>query len=163
MATPFGNQLDCIFMQRALCHALRAYRCGEVPIGAVVITMQGEEIGCGANDVEHSMTQLAHAELIALACAGKKNKDWRLDNCWVYVTLEPCAMCMYAMRQSRCAGVVFAASSPSYGYRLVDKTSAFQLYKEYAVEVVAGVCAEESAELLQGFFRDQRKKKREML
>lgn len=161
MKSPFGSIQDKIFMHKALKQAEHAFSNDEVPVGAVIVNSQGKIIGRGYNQVERRHTQLAHAELIALHQATKKLDDWRLLECWLYVTLEPCAMCMAAIRLSRCAGVVYGADSPQFGYQLVDKGSTFKLYKENVVEVVAGVCAEESGQVLRSFFKVQRAKKKE--
>lgn len=161
MKSPFGSIQDQTFMQAALHEADRAYRHNEVPVGAIIVNPQGTIIGKGYNQVERRHTQLAHAELIALQKAAKKIDDWRMIGCWMYVTLEPCAMCMAAIRLSRCAGVVYGADSPQFGYQLVDKDSSFKLYKENIVEIVPGVCAQESTAVLRSFFKVQRAKKKE--
>lgn len=159
MAAPYGDDRNIFYMQQALNLAQKAFLRGEVPIGAIVVDSQGMIVGRGYNQVEQKKSQSAHAEMIALAKAGKKRKDWRLNDCWVYVTLEPCSMCMNCIALSRCKGVVFGAKSPLFGYQL-DKEGAFQLYKENVVETVAGLCAEDSVQLLKRFFKDRREEKR---
>lgn len=154
-ATLFGREKDLFFMRKALWQAQRAYKIDEVPIGAVVVDESGLVIGRGYNLVEKRNTQAAHAEVIAISHAGKRKRDWRLNGCWLYVTLEPCAMCMSLAILSRLNGVVFGASSPLFGYQL-DKIQTFQLYKIDALSIVSGVCADEAAELLKKFFRHKR-------
>lgn len=161
MKSPFGSVQDHFFMGKALQQAQRAFKNDEVPVGAIIVNSHGAIIGRGYNQVEKKHSQLAHAELIALQKASKKLDDWRLIGCWIYVTLEPCTMCMAAIRLSRCAGVVYGANSPQFGYQLVDKGSPFKLYKENVVEIVKGVGAHQSAKLLKGFFRVKRTKKKE--
>lgn|GEM_PF-863300 len=158
----FGFEQDVFFMKRALRQAQLAYAHNEVPVGALVVDAQGAILGRGYNKTEKRSSQAFHAEMCAIAKAGKKLGDWRLNGCWVYVTLEPCAMCMHLIQLSRCAGVVFGAKSPLFGYQVVDKDSRFSVYKEDVVNVVAGVCEQESAALLKCFFKDRRKKKEEL-
>lgn len=143
-------------------YALEQARCAwdenEVPIGAVVVNQQGEIIGRGYNQVEQKNSQAAHAEIIALSAAGKAMNGWRLNGCWLFVTLEPCFMCMGLAKLSRLAGVVFGAKSPLFGYQL-DNDVSFQLYKNGAINIVGGICAEESAYLLKCFFQAKREKR----
>lgn len=160
MASPFGEEKDHFFMQKALAQAQKAFDKDEVPIGAIVVDALGNIIARGHNLVEQRDTQLAHAEAIALERAGKKIGDWRLEGCWIYVTLEPCSMCMSLIELSRLHGVVFGAHSPLFGYRL-DKELSLRVYKKSAVRVIEGVCAEETIHLLKQFFKDKRKKKSE--
>jgi tRNA(adenine34) deaminase len=159
MATPFGQNRDRFFMKQALRQARKAFLSQEVPVGAIVVDAKGTILSRGYNQVEKQTTQCAHAEAIALKKAGKRLGDWRLLGCWVYVTLEPCAMCMNLIKLSRCAGVVYGANSPLFGYQL-DKKGAFQLYNENVVSVEHGLCADEAAQLLKDFFRNRRKEKR---
>lgn len=151
----FGQKKDTYFMKKALEQAQKARAAEEVPVGAIVVDSQGKIIGRGYNLVEKKDTQAAHAEVIAISKAGKKIGDWRLNGCWMYVTLEPCSMCMSLAVLSRLEGVVYGATSPVFGYQL-DKELNFQLYKNGALLVVSGVCAEESSALLKDFFRHKR-------
>jgi len=153
--SPFGQKKDIFFMKKALAQAQKAYASEEVPVGAIVVDSQGKVIGRGYNLVGKRNTQAAHAEVIAISKAGKKIGDWRLNGCWLYVTLEPCSMCMSLALLSRLDGVVYGATSPVFGYQL-DKELHFQLYKYGALLVVSGVCAEESSALLKDFFRHKR-------
>jgi len=144
-------------MQQALVQANKALANNEVPIGALVVNKEGIVIARAYNQVEKKDTQSAHAEILAINKAGKKIGDWRLSDCWVYVTLEPCSMCMNLIYLSRMAGVIFGANSPLFGYRL-DNRQSNQVYKKATVCVVEGVCADESARLLKRFFNKKRKK-----
>lgn len=145
------------FMRKALEQAQKAALKGEVPIGAVIVDPTGTIIARAYNQTEQKHTQAAHAEVQALAKAGKKRGDWRLDGHWLYVTLEPCTMCMGLIRLSRLAGVIYAAESPLFGYRL-DSSDGSRVYKKDALRVLDGPFAQESAHLLQKFFKKQRKK-----
>jgi tRNA(adenine34) deaminase len=152
----FGQQKDLFFMSQALAYAREAYAHNEVPIGAVVVNQNAELIGTGYNQVETEHTQRAHAESIAIERAGKAAQDWRLDGCWLYVTLEPCAMCMGLITLSRMQGVIYAAESPLFGYRL-DKDAALSVYNRDLLSTVGGVMQEEASTLLRTFFQQKRK------
>jgi tRNA(Arg) A34 adenosine deaminase TadA len=117
-SSSFGAQLDIIFMDAALEQAEIAAEQSEVPVGAVVIDEKGAIIARAYNQVEHTGTQRAHAEMLALEQAALSRGNWRLSGCWLYVTLEPCTMCMGLARLSRVAGVVYGARSPLMGYSL---------------------------------------------
>ena len=153
--TLFGMKKDLLFMKQALAQAKRAYDHNEVPIGAVIVSKEGEIIARAYNKVEKECSQVAHAELIVLNKAGKKMGDWRLNGCFVYVTLEPCSMCLNALYLSRCAGIVFSASSPKFGYRL-DNTQSNQIYKKASMIIVKGIAEAESSSLLRKFFNKKR-------
>lgn len=152
----FGKEKDHYFMEQALRQAQKAAELLEVPVGAVVVNSAGTIIAQAYNSVERDCTQRSHAESLAIELATRSLKDWRLDNCWVYVTLEPCAMCMGLIRLSRCAGVVYGASSPLFGFQL-DKTSDYWVYKRDAFSVIEGVMDQESSILLKKFFQKKRK------
>ena len=154
----FGAKQDKKFMCEALKQAHKAGAKDEVPVGAIVVDAQGAIICRGYNQVETHSTQCAHAEMRALQKAGKKIGDWRLEGCWLYVTLKPCIMCMGLIYLSRLDGVVYGADSPLFGYRL-DKVDTSRVYKEDTLAIVAGVCAEQAASLLKWFFQDKRKKR----
>lgn len=153
--SPFGADKDLLFMQEALKEARTAFEHEEVPIGAVVVNGNGTIIGRGANAVERLHTQSAHAELLAINQAGAQLHNWRLNDCWIYVTLEPCSLCMNLIYLSRLTGVIFGAASPLFGYRL-DNLQTDQVYKKAMVLVKEGVCADESAQLLKQFFSQRR-------
>ena len=153
--SPFGAEKDRWFMQEALTEARAAFDHQEVPIGAIVVDANGTIIGRGANAVERLHTQSAHAELLAINQAGDHLRDWRLNDCWIYVTLEPCPLCMNLIYLSRLTGVIFGAASPLFGYRL-DNLHADQVYRKAMVLVKEGVCADESAQLLKQFFNQRR-------
>ncbi len=156
MASPFGDAQDIQYMRKALAQAQSALKYDEVPIGAVVVAPSGEIIARAYNKVEKKHTQSAHAEVLALAKAGKKLKNWRLEGCWLYVTLEPCAACMHLIMMSRAAGIVFGAPSPLFGFHL-DNDRILRVYKKDTVHIIAGVCAQESADMLQQFFKKKRR------
>lgn len=157
LETVFGAEKDRLFMQEALLQAQSAAELNEVPIGAVVVNAQGEIVGRGYNSVERDCTQRSHAESIAIEQASKKMGDWRLNGHWLYVTLEPCTMCMGLIKLSRLDGVVYGADSPLFGFRLDNKDDLW-VYKKDAFSIIEGVEKESSVALLKNFFHKKRKK-----
>jgi tRNA(adenine34) deaminase len=155
--TIFGAKKDTEYMEQALMYAQKAFQEGEVPVGAVVIDAQGTIIGFGYNRVEQEQSQHAHAEVLALEMAGKKRNDWRLQDCWLYVTLEPCIMCMGLLYLSRIQGIAFGASSNFFGVRS-DRGIFPQIYRNNMLIMIGGVCAQQARKLLKQFFQQQRKK-----
>jgi tRNA(adenine34) deaminase len=139
-------------MEVALEEARAAAAAGEVPVGAVVVTAEGELVGRGRNRRERDQDPLAHAELLALAEAARRLGSWRLVGTTLFVTLEPCAMCAGALVQSRVARLVYGAPDPKAGFcgTLGDLVRDPRL--NHRLEVVAGVGGEESAALLREFF-----------
>lgn len=157
LETIFGKEKDLFFMQEAFKEAQLAYAIDEVPIGAVVVNSKGVIISRSYNSVERDCTQRSHAESLAIEWAGKNLGDWRLNDHWLYVTLEPCSMCMGLVRLSRLAGVVYGAASPLFGFRL-DNEEDLGVYKKDDLLLIEGVMAHETAELLKNFFYNRRKK-----
>lgn len=156
----FGSKKDHQFMQSAIKQAYKATQRDEVPVGAIVVDAQGTIIGRGYNKVESSGSQVAHAELHAIVKASRMKKNWRLTGCWIYVTLEPCVMCIGLIVNSRMAGVVYGAQSFLFGYHL-DKHIASWVYKKNAFRVVRGVSAQQSVILLKDFFSKKRENSNE--
>ena len=152
-----SKEIYSLFMKEALKQARKSFEEDEVPVGAVVVDEHGTIIARAHNKVEQVDTQTAHAELIALQKAGKKLGDWRLEGCWLYVTLEPCAMCLHAIALSRLEGVVYGADSPLFGFNL-DKLGTLSIYKDKTLpfELIGGIEAHEAGELLREFFRKKR-------
>lgn len=142
------------FMTEALCEAQAAFALGEVPVGAIVVDSQGKIIGRGYNRVESLGCQVHHAEVIAIAQAAKHRKDWRLDDCCLYVTLEPCLMCFGLIGLSRIKALFFGARSPLFGSGL-DNKDAFPLYKK-DLAVQGGLKQDECIMLLAQFFKEKR-------
>jgi tRNA(adenine34) deaminase len=148
---------DSIFMKEALRRAARAAADGEVPIGAVVVR-DGRVLAGGSNRPIRSSDPTAHAEIVALRKAAKKIGNYRLPDCDLYVTVEPCAMCLGAAVQARVRRLVFGAPDPKAG--AVASAMAFPFAAlNHRPEVVGGVLAAESAALLRSFFRARRKKR----
>ena len=129
---------------------------GDVPVGALVLDAEGVIIGRGRNQREELGDPTAHAEVIALREAALSRGTWRLDGCTLVVTLEPCTMCAGAIINARLARLVFGADEPRTG----AVGSVFDVVRDrrllHQPEVVAGVCADESAQLLKDFFATHR-------
>lgn len=143
-------------MSRALDLARDALADGDVPVGAVVVDAAGQVIGSGRNTRERDADPTGHAEIVALREAAAARGEWRLDDCTLYVTLEPCTMCAGAIVQSRVGHLVFGAWDEKAGAvgSLWDVVRDRRL--NHRPEVTAGVRAAESTDLLQEFFRAQR-------
>ena len=146
-----------VFMQQALALARQAAEMDEVPVGALVVH-NGEVIAEAHNWRERDQDPTAHAELIAMKMASEKLGSWRLEDCTVYVTLEPCAMCAGAMVLSRIKRCVYATTDPRGGFLgTLDDLSQHPVLN-HRFEVIHGVLAQESSDLLKAFFRAKRKK-----
>lgn len=148
---------DEVIMRLALDEARKAAALGEVPIGAVVVA-DGAVVASASNRRELDNDPTAHAELLAIREASRKLERWRLSDCTVYVTLEPCPMCAGLMHQARIARCVYGAADPKAGAlgTLYDLHDDMRLNHRF--DVTAGVLADESAELLRAFFRALRTK-----
>ncbi|MGE0160759.1 MAG: tRNA adenosine(34) deaminase TadA [Gemmatimonadales bacterium] len=146
---------DVFWMSRALDLARSAPASGEVPVGALVVRA-GHVLGEAHNRTVTDADPTAHAEVVAIRRAAAVIGDWRLIDCTLYVTLEPCAMCCGAIVLGRVPRVVYGARDPKAG--MVDSLG--NLVRDarlnHRAEVTGGVLAEESAELLRAFFRERR-------
>ena len=146
---------DQMFMQAALQQAQNARLVGEVPVGAVVVH-EGEIIGTGFNQPIGSHDPTSHAEIIALRQAAQQLGNYRLPDCELYVTLEPCSMCVGAMLHARLKRVVFGAFDRKTG----ASGSVVNLFSEAALnhhtETLGGVMARESVQVLREFFEERR-------
>ncbi|MCG7985169.1 MAG: tRNA adenosine(34) deaminase TadA [Candidatus Thiodiazotropha lotti] len=150
------DEHDVLFMQHALMLAARAEQLGEVPVGAVVVR-DGRLIGEGWNQPIGGHDPTAHAEIVALRDAAIKERNYRLPDTTLYVTLEPCPMCAGAIVHARVKRVVYGAADPKGGaagsvFDLLPTDSRFN----HRVEVEGGLMMEQSAKLLQDFFRRKR-------
>lgn len=152
--------MDEKFMSAAIKEANKAQDLGEVPIGAIIV-YQGEIIATGHNVRETSQLASSHAELIAITAANKKLSSWRLEECTLYVTLEPCAMCAGAIVQSRIKRVVFGAFDPKAGCAGTLMNLLQDERFNHQVEVISGILEEECGRLLSDFFRQLRENKKD--
>ncbi len=146
--------MDKKFMKRALELANTAFQSGEVPVGAVIVK-NGEIIGEGYNMREQKQNALSHAEIEAINSACKNLNSWRLDDCEMYVTLEPCPMCTGAIINSRIKTVIFGAFDRTAG--CMDSVINLCDYPfNHKVEIYAGIYEDECTEILQKFFKKLR-------
>ena len=151
---------DESFMKQAVKQAKKAYALDETPIGCVIV-YEGKIISRGYNRRNVDKNTLAHAELAAIKKASRKLGDWRLEGCTMYVTLEPCPMCAGAIVQARITRVVIGCMNPKAGCA----GSVLNLLQmdgfNHKVEIETGILEEECSQLMSGFFRELRKKKKE--
>ena len=147
---------DQRFMREALAEAKVAASVDEVPVGAVVVR-NGEIIGRGLNRPVQDSDPTAHAEVVAIRAAAKSEQNYRLNACTVYVTLEPCVMCMGAMLNARVSRLVFGAYDPKAGAAgsVVDLSDNRKL--NHQLEVNGGLLEEQCVALLQKFFESRRR------
>jgi len=154
------NNSDEYWMSLALVQAGLAAEADEVPVGAVLITEENEVIASGHNQPISACDPTAHAEIIVLREAARKLNNYRLPNTTLYVTLEPCTMCVGALVQARVKRIVYGAVEPKTGaiesaHRLFDNGS-----YNHQPEITGGVLADQCASLLSGFFEHKRELKR---
>jgi tRNA(adenine34) deaminase len=156
MSTEVDLETDRGFMRAALAEAQLAWDVGEVPVGAVVVC-EGAIIGRGYNHPITSHDPTTHAEIAALRAAAKQRQNYRLPDCTLYVTLEPCAMCVGALLHARVTRVVWGATEPKTGAcgSVIDLPSVAKLNHQTTFE--GGVLAEECGNLLKAFFAERRK------
>ncbi|MFM7152064.1 MAG: nucleoside deaminase [Gemmataceae bacterium] len=150
------NPFHLHHMDLALEEAELAYSVEEVPVGAVIVDLQEGILAQAHNQREQLKDPTAHAEMIALTQAATQKGSWRLDNCVLYATLEPCPMCAGAIVQSRISMVVYGCRDPKAGachslYRITEDSRL-----NHQCRVLGGVRAEESAAILGRFFRERR-------
>ncbi|MEO8399705.1 MAG: nucleoside deaminase [Ignavibacteriaceae bacterium] len=144
------------FMYAALQEAEKAFEEEEIPIGAVVI-YNNKIIGKGYNQVERLKDATAHAEMIALTAASNYLQDWRLNECDMFVTLEPCIMCTGALLAARIRNIYFASFDPKFGacgsvYNLAEEGKT-----NHKIKIFSGIHSNESDQLLKKFFGEIRK------
>jgi tRNA(adenine34) deaminase len=144
------------YMQLALCEAKKAEEKAEVPIGAVLVSQAGDILASSHNQTISLNDPTAHAEILVLREAAQKTQNYRLLNTIVYVTIEPCVMCMAALVHARISQLVFGARDPKWGGAgsLYDLAGDNRL--NHRVEVIEGICGDECRTLMQDFFRSKR-------
>lgn len=148
------------YMKEALKQAKKAYALGEVPIGCVIV-YEDKIIARGYNRRNTDKNTLAHAEITAINRASKKMGDWRLEDCTLYVTLEPCQMCAGAIVQSRITNVVMGCMNPKAGCGGSVLNILEMPEFNHQVNVIRGVMEEECSAILQEFFKELRIRNKE--
>lgn len=156
-----NQKLDEKYMREAIRQAKKAYALEEVPIGCVIVH-EGKIIGRGYNRRTTDKNPLAHAEVAAIKKASKKINDWRLEECTLYVTLEPCQMCAGAIVQARTKRVVVGCMNPKAGcagsiLNLLDMQEF-----NHQVELTTGVLGEECSAMMKQFFKELREKQKKI-
>ena len=148
------------YMKAAIREAKKAYKLDEVPIGCVIV-QNDKIIARGYNRRNTDKNTLAHAELSAIKKASKKTGDWRLEDCTMYVTLEPCQMCAGAIVQSRLGKVVIGSMNPKAGCAgsVINLLQMKQF--NHQAEMETGILEEECSAMLSGFFQELREKKKQ--
>jgi tRNA(adenine34) deaminase len=151
-----ASMSDSKYMEMAIELARDAWQAGEVPVGAIVV-LNGEVVGCGFNQPISQHDPSAHAEIMALRDAGKRIGNYRLTECTLYVTLEPCIMCAGAIMHARIKRIVFGASDPKTG----AAGSVVNLFEEtrlnHHTEIEGGILAGECGALISAFFQERRR------
>lgn len=147
---------DQFYMMLAIKEAKQARAAGEVPVGAVIVDRDNRVIGHGYNAPIASNDPTCHAEIAAIRMAAHSKSNYRLTGTTLYVTIEPCIMCMGAIIHARIHRVVFGAADPKWGaacslYRMAEDPRL-----NHHPEIVAGICEEQTSSLIKGFFKNKR-------
>ena len=143
------------FMTNCLALAKKAYKKNEVPIGALIVK-DGKIISQAFNNREKKQNAINHAEIIAISKACKKLKSWRLDNCDIYITLEPCLMCLGAILNARIKNVYFGAYDKSNSTITSNPNLINKSVLNHKTNFVGGILEKECKELLSNFFKEKR-------
>ncbi|ADD67960.1 CMP/dCMP deaminase zinc-binding protein [Denitrovibrio acetiphilus DSM 12809] len=152
------TEQDIFFMNEAVKEAEGAAAKGEVPIGAVVVS-EGAVIGRGSNKKNSGKSALNHAEIIAIEDASSKIGDWRLDECTLYVTLEPCLMCAGAIIHARIRNVIFGTTEPKFG-GVISLARTFDIDGlNHKVSYKGGLHSDEISAMMKQFFKEVRSRK----
>jgi tRNA(adenine34) deaminase len=156
LAEPTMN--DEFFMKEALREAQKAYKKGEVPVGAVAV-YKNQIIGRGHNQTEQLQDPTAHAEILAITAAANALSSWRLNDVQMFTTVEPCTMCAGALVLARVKRIIFGARDEKFGgcgsiFNIVSETRL-----NHQIEITSGVMEAEAASLMKSFFRNKRKNK----
>ena len=133
------------YMKIALKEAKKAYKYNEVPVGAVIVK-NNKIISKAYNKKEKTKNVIKHAEIIAITKACKKIKNWRLDNCEIYITMEPCMMCAGAIQQSRIKKIIYGVKNEQYGFTDQLKN----------IKIISQICEDECKKIVQSFFKKKR-------
>ena len=157
--TPEQNDTDIKYMKAAVAQAKKAYKLNEVPIGCVIVH-EGRIIGRGYNRRNTDKTALGHAEITAIKKACKIIGDWRLEECTIYITLEPCQMCAGAIVQSRIPRVVIGSMNPKAGCAGSILNILEMPQFNHVCSVTRGVLGDVCSRMLSDFFRELRNSKK---
>ena len=156
------SEQDHQFMCQALALAQQAAELGEVPVGAVIV-VDGVVIGEGYNQPIATHDPTAHAEVVAIRQSAQKLQNYRLENSTLYVTLEPCTMCVGALIHARISRVVFATTEPKAGSLVSARKQLETGYYNHLFKFEGGLLADEASKQLSDFFRRRREAKKKMV
>ena len=156
------SEQDHQFMCQALALAQQAAELGEVPVGAVIV-VDGQVMGEGYNQPIATHDPTAHAEVVAIRQATQKLQNYRLENSTLYVTLEPCTMCVGALIHARISRVVFATTEPKAGSLVSARKQLETGYYNHVFKFEGGLLADEASKQLSDFFRRRREAKKKMV
>ena len=156
------SEQDHQFMCQALALAQQAAELGEVPVGAVIV-VDGVVIGEGYNQPIATYDPTAHAEVVAIRQSAQKLQNYRLENSTLYVTLEPCTMCVGALIHARISRVVFATTEPKAGSLVSARKQLETGYYNHVFKFEGGLLADEASKQLSDFFRGRREAKKKMV
>ncbi len=148
------------WMQRAIMLAQSAAVAGEVPVGAIIINAQGEVLAEAENRRERDCDPTAHAEILALRGAGQRQQNWHLNDCTLYVTLEPCPMCAGAIVQARLGLLVYGADDPKTGVIRTVANIPDSHYSFHRLAVLGGILESACCQQLQTWFAQRRQQKK---
>ncbi len=145
------------WMEQAISLAEAAGNRGDIPVGAIITSKSGDLLAAAANQKEQNHDATAHAEILAIRQASQKKQNWRLDDCTLYVTLEPCPMCAGAIIQARIALLVYGADDPKTGaiYTVINLPHSFA--SNHRPQVIAGIEEDKCRKQLQDWFTKKRK------
>ena len=147
---------DTYYMNRAVEEPIKAARMDEVPVGAVIVDDTGKVVGTGFNQPISSQDPVSHAEINAIRDASMALKNYRLVNTTLYVTIEPCIMCMGAIIHARIKRLVFGAADKKWGAAVSLYSIGDDPRLNHQVEIVSGIMENKTKQLIQDFFRDKR-------
>ncbi len=142
-------------MNEALKEAKKSYKNGDVPVGAIIVK-NNKIIAKAHNEKEKKRNAIKHAEIIAIEKACKKLKSWHLEECELYVTLEPCLMCAGALLQSRIKTLIYATENEKFGYVKSIESILNNGKNNHKIKIISGIGREESQYLLKEFFKEKR-------
>jgi tRNA(adenine34) deaminase len=160
MTLKFYDKDQVFYMNKALAQAKTALKKNEVPVGSIIVDGNGTIIARAHNLIEKKTCHSAHAEILAIQKACKKHGNWRLIGCTIYITLEPCLMCLGLIQLSRISRIVYGAPSTLFGSGLLHKSTYIQPAFAKKLTINSGIKEKDCIRLLQIFFEEKRKKRK---
>ena len=146
------------WMKKAIALAEIAGQSGEIPVGAIVVDGQNQLLAQSGNRKEKTQDPTAHAEVLAIRAASQKRQDWHLNDCTLYVTLEPCPMCAGAIIHARCKTVVYGTDDPKTGVLRSVANFPDAQFSNHCPQIIGGIADQECRQLLQQWFMKTRRR-----